>query len=328
MAKIGIRDVAAACGVTVSTVSKALNHSERISAATVARIEQMARQMGYVPSDAAGRLASKERRIALFLPASAKDPKDRLQSGVRRALPFLTARGISAEIFYCEPGFTPPEEAVAARYDGVIAPASLIGRIGAAATRPLVLFQSRSTAVEPIAQILPDYRIAGRLAAQFLAYATAGGQTAALSARRGTYVQEELLRGYRELSAKLAIPVAGIVEGNNDPRVVATEMRRLLSGNARLRGLFVTSPLLSTVTAAQTEAKRKLTVVAADFGQTAIEALRSGNVSALLYLAPERQVAEAMVAMRDYLCGGVRRGTVLLRPELVLKSNLECYLDK
>lgn len=50
---VSMKDISAACGVSVATVSKALNDHGDIGAETKNRIRQVARQMGYFPNSAA-----------------------------------------------------------------------------------------------------------------------------------------------------------------------------------------------------------------------------------------------------------------------------------
>ncbi len=56
---VSIKDISAACNVSVATVSKALNNQSDVSEATKARIREMARQMGYVPNSASRSLKLK-----------------------------------------------------------------------------------------------------------------------------------------------------------------------------------------------------------------------------------------------------------------------------
>ncbi|MCR5596465.1 MAG: LacI family transcriptional regulator [Lachnospiraceae bacterium] len=56
---VSIKDISEACGVSVATVSKALNDQRDVGAATKARIKEMARQMGYVPNAASRSLKTK-----------------------------------------------------------------------------------------------------------------------------------------------------------------------------------------------------------------------------------------------------------------------------
>ncbi|MFP3822353.1 LacI family DNA-binding transcriptional regulator, partial [Bacillus sp. SIMBA_008] len=54
--RVGIRDVAAAAGVSISTVSNALNRPEIVSDELADRVRQVADELGYVPLRAAQQL--------------------------------------------------------------------------------------------------------------------------------------------------------------------------------------------------------------------------------------------------------------------------------
>lgn len=72
---VGIKDVAAAAGVSVASVSLALRGQGRISPATRARIEETARRLGYRPSAAAQSLAGPRTHVlAISLPEIADVP--------------------------------------------------------------------------------------------------------------------------------------------------------------------------------------------------------------------------------------------------------------
>lgn len=66
---VGVKDVAAAAGVSVGTVSNVLNQPERVSAGTVERVQQAIRDLGFVRNDAARQLrAGRSRSIGLVVP--------------------------------------------------------------------------------------------------------------------------------------------------------------------------------------------------------------------------------------------------------------------
>lgn len=66
---VGIEDVAAAAGVSTATVSRAIRGLPRVSPKTRARILETAKELGYVASSAASRLASgKTRTIGVLAP--------------------------------------------------------------------------------------------------------------------------------------------------------------------------------------------------------------------------------------------------------------------
>lgn len=56
---VSIKDISAACGVSVATVSKALNDQKDVSEKTKTRIREIAKQMGYIPNSASRSLRMK-----------------------------------------------------------------------------------------------------------------------------------------------------------------------------------------------------------------------------------------------------------------------------
>ncbi len=68
-ARAGIRDVARAAGVSISTVSNVLNKPEMVATATRERVEAIARELGYVPNASARHLRAGGNRCvgAVFL---------------------------------------------------------------------------------------------------------------------------------------------------------------------------------------------------------------------------------------------------------------------
>lgn len=66
---VGVKDVAAAAGVSVGTVSNVLNQPERVSARTVEKVQRVIQELGFVRNDAARQLrAGRSRSIGLVVP--------------------------------------------------------------------------------------------------------------------------------------------------------------------------------------------------------------------------------------------------------------------
>jgi LacI family transcriptional regulator len=131
-APVTIDDVAAAAGVSIRTVSRVLNHSPLVGAATRERIEAAIAQLGFRPSARARGLATGRSylvgmvhndRNALVL--------DSLQRGVAAA---CTARGYEMIVHFLAPA-TDDEQMIAgildfvarSRVDGLILPAPVSG---------------------------------------------------------------------------------------------------------------------------------------------------------------------------------------------------------
>ena len=316
MANITIRELAEACGVSIGTVSKALRKSERISKETIEKIEKKAAELGYVGSQAARALSSKRRVIGFVLPSAPPEVLSRYRVGCREASAVLSAYGI--EVRECEAENT-------AEYDAILIHSRAALHFSPSEGQTVAVYGGRAPALSPVFEVSADYRIGGRLAAQFLAFATGGAPCAILTAHRGVYAEDEAVRGFRELAAKLGVSVAAVAECGDTARGVQAELRRVLAAAPRVRGVFVSAPIASFAVSAMAELRKKPLIVGADFTRPAMDALRAGSIAALLYSAEERQVSAALYALSDVLCG---RTPALgpIRQELVLKSNLESYI--
>jgi len=65
---VSVKDVAAAADVSVGTVSNVLNHPDKVSAATIERVQQVIEDLGFVRNDAARQLrAGRSRSIGLVV---------------------------------------------------------------------------------------------------------------------------------------------------------------------------------------------------------------------------------------------------------------------
>lgn len=102
--RITIHDVAAASGVSISTVHQALNGKRGVSEATRERIRIIAADMGYQPNAIASSLKRKTRHIVVFLPSESNHNRyyyPPIWQGLRDCLSSLPDLNISCtEIAY------------------------------------------------------------------------------------------------------------------------------------------------------------------------------------------------------------------------------------
>ena len=60
---VSIKDVSHQCGVSIATVSKAMNNHSDINDETKQKIKQVAKEMGYFPNSSARALKTKKHSI-------------------------------------------------------------------------------------------------------------------------------------------------------------------------------------------------------------------------------------------------------------------------
>lgn len=84
---VTLKDLAKACGVSVGTVSRALNDKSEVSAETSGKIKQLAQSLGYVPNRA-GRALSAQKNlscIGILLPSVNSPFFDDIKKGIEEA---------------------------------------------------------------------------------------------------------------------------------------------------------------------------------------------------------------------------------------------------
>jgi LacI family repressor for deo operon, udp, cdd, tsx, nupC, and nupG len=215
-ARISIKDIAKAAGVSHSTVSRALSDSRLVKAETKSRIQDLAREMGYSPDAWARSLVMGQTRTVGVVVTTIADP-------------FIAEvmQGIESTAY--EHGYTvilassnsEPEREMAAvemlrskRVDGVIVTSSRVGalyqqhleRIGV----PVVLLNNHSEQSGRYTfSVTVDNQHGGHLATQHL-IELGHRRIAYVNGPEGTSSSEGRLAGYRQ-----ALADAGIIPDSN-----------------------------------------------------------------------------------------------------------------
>ena len=83
MNQVKIYDVAGAAGVSLATVSRVLNHPEKVKPATRERIEKIIKELGYKPNlNAKGLASSKSTTVAIMVPELTRSSVAEMINGI------------------------------------------------------------------------------------------------------------------------------------------------------------------------------------------------------------------------------------------------------
>ncbi len=173
--RVSIKDIAKAAGVSHATVSRALSDSPLISKETKARIQSLAREMGYSPNALARGLVTRQTRSVGVVVTTIADPfVAQIVQGIE-----ATAHDHGYSVILCTSGAIPEREMAAVemlrskRVDGVIVTSSRVGalyldhleRIGV----PIVLINNHNEQSGRYTfSVTVDNRHGGRLATEHL----------------------------------------------------------------------------------------------------------------------------------------------------------------
>ena len=341
-----LRDIAKAVGTSVGSVHRALHDNPGVSPMTKARVQQMARNLGYRPNLAARYLSSKKTlRISVNTLKGTTSFWDEVRAGIREEAASILLENVELEFRTCprlgegeEEAF---EAAIREKVDGIISFPS----------RPQVLrswIRRASRAQIPVVCVATDAPNSGRL-----------GIVAIDTLASGSIAADLMGRFLREPAGSIAITVFDMAITEHAEKCAAFEntlrsfypnlhllkpledhdveseayskCRKLLEKHPELAGIYVTTEASIPVLKAARDAKRmeSLTIITTDLFSDLVPHIRSGAVAATIYQRPRAQGQMAFRMLHDFLAEGANRShQIALAPHLVMRGNLDFFLHR
>jgi LacI family transcriptional regulator len=341
---VGIKDIARELGVSTGTVDRALNGKPEVSAATRARVLELAAKLGYTPNLAARYLQSRKPiRLSVHLPQRIALFWDALREGIREAAaPFGPALHVDFRTYPSLGDGDVPllEQALADGTDGLIIapgnPAVLAPHLKEAARRdiPVVCVVTDAPDSPRLLSVSADPFTVGAVAGELLGrFLPGGGQVAFFTGWLATQDHADKLRGFVSSLSTTSpgLTLGPIVEAHEDEREGHRRTREVLAAHPHLKGIYIsTVNSLPVLRAAEQEGRLAgLTVVTTDLFPELVDWIRGGKVAATVYQRPLTQGRLALQALYQFLHYRKRvspRQRVV--PYLVMRSNLDLVLER
>ncbi len=339
----GIKQIAAAVGVSIGTVDRALHSRPGISEATRARILKAAAALGYRPNLAARHLKlGRQQLISVHLPQQIASYFDAMRQGIQQAAAQLQPP-LKVE-FHSFPRMGQGEieslqSVLDQSCDGIIiapgAPtrvAPLIRQVTQRGT-PVVCVATDAPESDRLAVVSSDPFTSGAIVAELLTRMDKGRhQTAIITGDLATLDHSEKVRGFRSMMADLgsSLTLAEVAEAHDDPREAYRQTSELLARHPKLSSIYVsTSNSLPVIQALEERGRTgEISVIVTDLFSELVPLMRAGKVFATLYQRPLTQGRLAFEAMHRFIVEGIRPKPVQkLPPYIVLRSNLELFIE-
>lgn len=343
--KVTIYDIAAAVGVSVGTVHRAINNRTGVNEMTRARVIQMAEKMGYVPNLAA-RYLSKKRDLVISVntPQVPETFYAPVRAGIEdESTPFRMAGVQIRHQMFPRLGMGEEEAfeaAIDAKVDGIIvvpgSPQKLKSLIRRASRAhiPVVCLINDGPGTEKLTTVSVDTAASGALVAELMGRLIQGkGEVAITSGDLEVADHIEKFEAFTGTLQSLfpAIRVSPPIE-NHESEVEAYEKTlAFLSKHQDISGLYVSTgngaPVLRAVEAAGMFGK--LVIFTTNLFPDLVPRLESGQVVGAIYERPYSQGRIAFRTLHEYLIEN-RMPTVrlMLDPVLVMKSNLHRVIQR
>ena len=341
-----LRDIAKALGTSIGSVHRALHDNPGVSPMTKARVQQMARTLGYRPNLAARYLSSKKTlRISVNTLKGTTSFWDEVRAGIREEATAILLENVEIE-FRTYPRLGEGEEeafaaAIRDHVDGIITFPS----------RPQILrsWIRRATRAQiPVVCVATDAPHSGRLGIVAVDTLASGSIAADLmgrfvGAREGSIAITVFDMAITEHAEKCAafkntlrtfypnLHLITPIEDHDVESEAYDNCRKLFEERPDLIGIYVTTEASIPVLHAARDAnlQERLTIITTDLFSDLVPHIRSGAVAATIYQRPRAQGSMAFRMLHEFLAEGVNRShQVALAPHLVMRGNLDFFLQR
>jgi LacI family transcriptional regulator len=341
----GIKEIAAALGISIGTVDRALHGRPGISATTRARILELAASLDYRPNLAARQLKlNRQIVVGVYLPRQISSFFQPLRSGIRSAAAAM--HGIQIDIrFHDYPrlgasDLAAMEDDAQVRYDAVILspgnPKKIVTELRrlAQANTAVVCVATDAPQSERIASVAIDANVSGGLAAELLGNVLPGpSSVAVLTGDLETEDHMQKLRGFAATCAALCpqLSLMPVIQTHDQARVAHQATLELMRRHPRPKALYVSTANSLPVLQALSELRLlgKVKVITTDLYRELLPYLQAGEVLATLHQRPFTQGKTAFEALAAYLLHGERPQLLTrLTPHIVMRSNLPSFAEE
>lgn len=342
---IGIKQIAAAAGISIGTVDRALHNRPGVNPKTRGQVLKIAEKLGYKPNLAARDLKLNRRlRIAVHLPRQIASFFDPLRDGIREAAESM--HGVAVELDFRsyphlgEGDLKLLEEDLERGYDGVVMTPgnpsrveAVIGKFARRATA-VVCVASDAPRSERLAAISVDAATSGSIAAElFGRVVQVQGTVATITGDLNTLDHSEKLRGFAAGLATMAphLTLIPVIESHERPKQAYEATLALLRRRPQPQGIYVNTAISVPVLQALREHGMfgRVKLITTDLFPELIPLIESGHILATLYQRPFTQGKQAFETLWRYLVEGIRpEPATRLAPHIILRSNLPLFLDR
>jgi len=339
MKRVTINDVAKHAGVSISTASKALRGTGNLNRETIQRIIKSSEKIGYTPNRAAQMLSSKDKRIGILISVKPYEVMEYIEKGLIETLENYGNFGIeytylNYDRYNDETDFVEKLQMLLPDINGLIfVPGYNIDAYKhhiAELNIPKISVQVNVEDVPNCYGVAINEVVVGKMAAQFLDITVKGAErnVAVISGDRNVYIHKKNIDGFISELDNCSLNFTDIYDSYDDMQKAYDITREILCSGKKISGIFTTSYVAPGICRCVKEfnMENDITVIGLDVFDTTIKYLKDGVLDAVIYQNQYLQGKQAVDNMVNAMNGIPMTGNEKIKPELVLRSNIECYI--
>lgn len=334
-----IKEIAKLAGVSVKTVTRAYKRDAVISPETRERILKIAKENGYRPNRAAGRLAAKTIVIGICyagttesfnreLAAGIADAAKKLENSRIRLIPRYVSY-LSDEASY----ISVLDEFADAGVDGIITTYSgtsdrIIQRYAGLREKKtrIVLLNNENRELFDFS-VTSNIEMTGKMAAELISVIAPDRSCAVFTGELRNRRHAGIAGHFSCAAAKRGLSLSGVYDLDYLPCPEDELLKRLISDV--LGSAYITTGNSADIIDALDRADpgRRIRVIASDIFPHTEKALKNGRVCAIIYQNPYKQAKTSLLRLYAMIAeDAVVPPCIMTPPQIILESNIGWYL--
>lgn len=334
-----IKEIAKLAGVSVKTVTRAYKRDAVISPETRERILKIAKENGYRPNRAAGRLAAKTIVIGICyagttesfnreLAAGIADAAKKLENSRIRLIPRYVSY-LSDEASY----ISVLDEFADAGVDGIITTYSgtsdrIVQRYAELREKKtrIVLLNNENRELFDFS-VTSNIEMTGKMAAELISVIAPDRSCAVFTGELRNRRHAGIAGHFSCAAAKRGLSLSGVYDLDYLPCPEDELLKRLISDG--LGSAYITTGNSADIIDALDRADpgRRIRVIASDIFPHTEKALKSGRVCAIIYQNPYKQAKTSLLRLYAMIAeDAVVPPCIMTPPQIILESNIGWYL--
>ena len=334
-----IKEIAKLAGVSVKTVTRAYKRDAVISPETRERILKIAKENGYRPNRAAGRLAAKTIVIGICyagttesfnreLAAGIADAAKKLENSRIRLIPRYVSY-LSDEASY----ISVLDEFADAGVDGIITTYSgtsdrIIQRYAGLREKKtrIVLLNNENRELFDFS-VTSNIEMTGKMAAELISVIAPDRSCAVFTGELRNRRHAGIAGHFSCAAAKRGLSLSGVYDLDYLPCPEDELLKRLISDG--LGSAYITTGNSADIIDALDRADpgRRIRVIASDIFPHTEKALKNGRVCAIFYQNPYKQAKTSLLRLYAMIAeDAVVPPCIMTPPQIILESNIGWYL--
>jgi len=341
-----IYDIANRLNISTTTVFRALNGKDRVSEETRKLVEDAAKEMGFKANKVAKSLARNTIRLGLIIANSIPEFHDEIIRGAKAAYEELADFNVTFDYFSTGPDQQGQRREILDRmdemkdkgYEGILLlPCGDMRGMHekihelSACSIAVASVVSDILGSECIFSLRQDAMKSGKIAAELLWWFTANKNIAVFTGYKNIGVHPEVIEGFYEGCKIKPLNIIGIYENHDDPELAYYTTGKVLDKYPELEGIYVSTANSIAVCKKLKESGHagRIKVVASDFFPELHKYMEEDVIHASVFQDPYNQGRLAL----KYLYWNIAEGrtfdrNILLKPQIILKSQMDSFMDR